>query len=84
MGKIRDKLLAHCDDVQETYWQHAKHALYFSSLMFVGAIFGLLHAVFPFLFKQTSTNMLARIIARVESTNRASEFHKKVSFFKRP
>ena len=72
MKKIHNWLFAHCNEVNETYWQHARHALYFCALMFAAAVFAFLHAVLPFVFKNTSTNLLARVIAKIESTDRSA------------
>lgn len=51
----------HPKSIGETYWQHLWHASKFGILMLVGAIACLIHAVLPFLFEQTASNLLFKM-----------------------
>jgi heme/copper-type cytochrome/quinol oxidase subunit 1 len=52
----------HPKSVNETYLQHMKFALLFGMTMIIGGIGCLIHAVLPFLFIQTGTNYLIKLI----------------------
>lgn len=48
----------HLDSVGESYWQHAGHALGFAVRMFLGSLACLAHALFPFLFERTGSDVI--------------------------
>ena len=48
----------HLDSVDESYLQHARHAFGFAVGMFVGSLACLAHALLPFLFERTGSNII--------------------------
>lgn len=55
----------HPASVGENYWQHLLSALSFSGAMAVGCIACLVHAVFPFLFKQTGKGVIESLYQKM-------------------
>ena len=55
----------HLDSVDEDYFQHARHALGFAGSMFLGSLACLAHAVFPFLFERTGSEVIRRLHDRM-------------------
>ena len=55
----------HLDRVGEDYFQHARHALGFAASMFLGSLACLAHAVFPFLFERTGSEVIRRLHDRM-------------------
>ena len=51
----------HLDTVRETYFQHLRHACRFSFTMAIGSIACLLHAIFPFLFVKTGSQIINKL-----------------------
>jgi hypothetical protein len=51
----------HPNSVGETYFQHMKFASHFGFNMLIGGLACLLHAVFPFLFVKTGSNVLLKM-----------------------
>ena len=56
---------AHPASVGESYWQHMGFALRFSGLLFAAAFCALTHAILPFLFEKTASNIIARLHHRL-------------------
>ena len=63
------RLTAHLNDVDESYFQHLRHALSFSLVMLLGSIVCLIHALCPFLFERTGSNYIRTLHDRMV-TNR--------------
>lgn len=55
----------HLDSVDESYFQHACHAGGFALRMFLGSLACLAHAVFPFLFERTGSDVIRRLHDRM-------------------
>ena len=55
------RLTAHLDEVEETYFQHFGHAMSFARAMFVGCLACAGHALFPFLFERTGSDIIRRL-----------------------
>lgn len=53
-----NKLTRHLKSVDESYVQHGRHALGFAVHMFVGSLACLLHALCPFLFQRTGSDII--------------------------
>jgi hypothetical protein len=62
----------HPKSLNETYGEHLLGALVFSVTFFACSIIVTIHAVFPFIFKTTATDLLIRVIKR----NRPDLFEK--------
>lgn len=46
----------HLKEVNESYSEHFAQAFGYALLMFIGSIFCLIHAIFPFLFTNTASS----------------------------
>ena len=55
----------HPASVGENYWQHLLSALSFSGVMAIGSVACFVHALFPFLFKQTGKGMIERLYQKM-------------------
>ena len=55
----------HLRDVGESYFQHGRHAAGFAALMFLGSLACLGHAIFPFLFQRTGSDVIRRLHDRM-------------------
>ena len=55
----------HLQDVGESYFQHGRHAAGFAGLMFLGSLACLGHALFPFLFQRTGSDVIRRLHDRM-------------------
>ena len=51
----------HPHSIGETYWQHMKFASQFGGNMLLGSFVCFIHAVFPFLFQKTGSNILLKM-----------------------
>ena len=54
----------HPESLGETYGEHLLSALVFSGTFFVCSIIVTIHAIFPFIFKTTATDLLMRVIKK--------------------
>ncbi|MFT5447072.1 MAG: hypothetical protein ACI9DC_002247 [Gammaproteobacteria bacterium] len=55
----------HLQDVGESYFQHARHAAGFAAVMFVGAVACLGHALLPFAFERTGSDVIRQLHDRM-------------------
>ena len=55
----------HLESVGESYFEHARHAASFAAAMFVGSLACLGHAIFPFLFVRTGSDVIRRLHERM-------------------
>lgn len=55
----------HPKSVGETYFQHMAAAATFGVRMFTGALCCLLHAIFPFLFERTASQIIVELHDRM-------------------
>jgi len=55
----------HLDGVDERYLTHARHALGFSAYLFLGGVVCLVHAVLPFLFERSGSDIIRRLNDRM-------------------
>ncbi|NKB34833.1 MAG: hypothetical protein GKR91_17190 [Pseudomonadales bacterium] len=56
---------SHLESVDESYFQHMRHALSFTVALFLGAILCLIHAFFPFLFEKSGSDIVRRLHERM-------------------
>lgn len=59
------KMNSHLNSVNESYFQHMRHALSFTLGMAVGALCCLIHAIFPFLFENAGSQIVQRLHDRM-------------------
>ncbi len=62
----------HPASVGETYWQHLLASARFAALLGVAAVAALVHAVLPFLFEKTASEIITTLHRRMV-THRRSE-----------
>ena len=56
---------SHLESVNESYFQHMRHALSFTVDRFVGALCCLVHAFFPALFEHTGSQIITKLYDRM-------------------
>ena len=56
---------SHLNSVNESYFQHMRHALSFTAEMLVGAFCCLIHAIFPFMFEHAGSQIVNRLYDRM-------------------
>lgn len=59
---MKNIFLEHPTRIGETYITHFKFALYIGTMMILGGAACLLHAIFPFLFEKTGSQILFRLM----------------------
>jgi|TARA_R110000824_G_scaffold43928_6_gene128216 hypothetical protein len=52
----------HLDEVALTYFEHLRQALFISLYMILGGFACLIHAFFPFVFWETASNTIKKIL----------------------
>lgn len=57
----------HPNSVDESYFEHARFASGFSFWLFVAAGAAAVHAVLPFMFEKTASQIIARLYARTHN-----------------
>ena len=61
MEKILRAFTDHPASVGETYFQHMGSALSFAGTFFIATIAAFIHAIFPFLFMKTGSEIILRL-----------------------
>ena len=59
--------MEHLKDVGMTYFQHMRHAIYISILLFAAAACCLIHSVVPFVFEKTASTIITHLSDNVIS-----------------
>ena len=67
---LKQLFTEHPESVGETYWSHCGSALYFSLLMFTGAIACAMHAFVPFCFTESGSRRIRRLHAAMVTHRR--------------
>lgn len=62
---IKRLFLEHPSSVGETYFKHMAVGFYFARHLFVAAIAVAVHAIFPFLFVKTASNIIEQLYGRM-------------------
>ncbi|MEM7090616.1 MAG: DUF6356 family protein [Pseudomonadota bacterium] len=57
----------HPQSVGESYLQHAGFALGFAASLFIAGLAALSHAILPFTFQKTASEIVARLYARTHN-----------------
>lgn len=63
--------MTHLDEVGETYWQHFAFAARIGLILFITSFLIVLHAIFPFMFKRTGSEVIKSLYDLLE--NRGSD-----------
>ncbi len=64
MKNLIEKFTKHPGDLDETYLEHFKGAVYAGWLLFVASSACLIHAFFPFLFEKSATEIAKQVIQK--------------------
>ncbi len=65
LSRLKSLFVAHPDALGETYFQHLGHAVSYAGRMFAAGFCALIHAIFPFLFEKTASNMIKQMYAEI-------------------
>lgn len=68
-----DLFTKHPESIGETYWQHCYAACIMGGKMIVGGIACILHAIFPFIFEKTASNILIKLIHEFIDRSKSAE-----------
>jgi hypothetical protein len=55
----------HPNEFGMTYWQHARFALDFSVHLFAGVLTSVIHALLPFLFKTSTSDIIKKMYGKI-------------------
>jgi hypothetical protein len=55
---VKKLMLAHPKALNETYWQHLRHAMSYSGRLFAASFCAFVHALLPFLFETTASRAI--------------------------
>lgn len=55
--------ITHLTDAKESYFQHMKNSLYISYLLLIGSMAAAIHAVLPWIFYKTASNINFKVAA---------------------
>jgi hypothetical protein len=67
LTRLKSPFVAHPDALGETYFQHLGHAMSYAGRMFAAGFCALTHAIFPFLFEKTASNLIKQMYAEMTS-----------------
>jgi Family of unknown function (DUF6356) len=67
LSRLKSLFIAHPDALGETYFQHLGHAMSYAGRMFAAGFCALTHAIFPFLFEKTASNLIKQMYAEMTS-----------------
>jgi hypothetical protein len=56
---------AHPESLDESYLEHLVHAASYASRLFAAGFCALTHAIFPFLFEKTASNLIKQMYAEM-------------------
>lgn len=58
---MNNLLTKHLNNINETYFVHLGRALYFSLFLLIASVACFIHAIFPFLFERTASNLVNEV-----------------------
>jgi hypothetical protein len=58
---------AHLRNVDESYGQHFLHASYYFVMLLAAAICALIHAILPFLFEKTASQIISKLYRKMSA-----------------
>lgn len=68
--KLKKLFTEHPYSVKETYFEHFCFAFKFASDLFLAAFACFIHAIFPFLFKDTASDKVCQIVQKLKRCGR--------------
>ena len=69
------------EEPSQTYWEHGLFALKCSTKGLIASLSGYIHAVFPFLFPHTASNLYLEIYAAMEESGRHDDEIREIRVF---
>lgn len=69
---------SHLHDVEEGYFQHMYHSFGFASRLLLAGTVLIIHAIFPFLFKDLGSQQVAKVVCKITTGKRGESFNQKV------
>ena len=58
---MKNLFTQHPQEANESYWLHMQKAFLFSGWMLLGSLACAIHAVFPFVFKETTSKIVSKL-----------------------
>ena len=65
MTRSPNYFTAHLSNIGESYGQHFLHASYYFVMLLTAAICALIHAILPFLFEKTSSQIILKLYTKM-------------------
>jgi len=65
MTRSPNYFTAHLSNISESYGQHFLHASYYFVMLLTAAICALIHAILPFLFKKTASQIISKLYSKM-------------------
>ncbi|MCF6764730.1 DUF6356 family protein [Thiotrichales bacterium 19S3-7] len=75
---MKNPFTDHPNSIGESYFKHMQNALSFGSYLIYAGIACVVHALLPFLFKDTATNQLAKLVNKLSVGKRGDAFNRKL------
>ena len=57
-NRVKQLMLAHPEALNETYFQHLRHAMGYARRLLAASFCAFIHALLPFLFEKTASNTI--------------------------
>ena len=65
MTRSLNYFTAHLSSIGESYGQHFLHASYYFVMLLIAAISALIHALLPFLFEKTASQIISKLYRKM-------------------
>ena len=65
MTRSPNYFTAHLSNIGESYGQHFLHAIYYFVMLLTAAICALIHAILPFLFEKTASQIISKLYRKM-------------------
>jgi Family of unknown function (DUF6356) len=65
LTRVRNLFNAHPDALGESYFEHFGHAMSYAGRLFAAGFCALTHALLPFLFEKTASNLIKQMHAEM-------------------
>ncbi|MCF6776616.1 DUF6356 family protein [Thiotrichales bacterium 19X7-9] len=76
---MKNPFTEHPHSIGESYFKHMQNALSFGFCLFCASLACFIHALLPFLFKDTATNKLATLVNKLSDGKRGDSFNSKLA-----
>ena len=68
MTRTPNYFTAHLSNIGESYGQHFLHAIYYCLMLMTAAVCALIHAILPFLFEKTASQIISKLYSKITET----------------